>query len=149
MELAVLVSSWSKDPSTKVGAVVVNDTNQVLSVGFNGFPRGVFDFEERYDDRPTKLLFVAHAEQNALDSCFVDAKGTTIYTTLSPCYHCAKSIIQRGVRRVIALRPSAERLSSSSLRLDIAIQMFDEAGVECIFVDYDSRTKAHASSVHL
>jgi len=135
IDMAILVSSWSKDPSTKVGAVVVNDHNQVLSVGFNGFPRGVFDFEDRYTNRETKLLFVAHAEQNALDSCFVDAKGTTIYTTLSPCFHCAKSIIQRGVKRVIAPQPSAERLRSSGLHLDVALKMFGEAGVECLFVE--------------
>lgn len=103
LELAKHVASWSKDPRTKVGAVLVNDTNQVLSLGFNGFPRGVRDLEERYLDRPTKSLFVAHAERNALDNCFTDTKGSTLYVTMPPCNECVKSIIQKGIKRIVTL----------------------------------------------
>lgn len=72
LELASHVSTWSKDPNTKVGAVIANENRQVLSLGYNGFPRGVEDKKSRYEDRATKLLFVAHAERNALDNAFVD-----------------------------------------------------------------------------
>jgi len=68
MELADHISSWSYDPNTKVGCVIVDDRNRILSVGYNGFPRGVIDAPYRYQDRPTKHLFVAHAERNALDN---------------------------------------------------------------------------------
>lgn len=128
LQLAAHVREWSKDPRTRVGAVIVNQHKQVIGLGFNGFPRGVFDLEERYNDRETKLLFVAHAEQNALDNCFVDARGATLYTTLYPCYHCAKSIIQRGIRRVVSIVPDSSR-NGPPLHLDISMQMFKEAGL--------------------
>lgn len=101
MDLAKHVAGWSKDPSTQVGAVVVNDKKQVISMGYNGFPRGVRDCQERYKDKATKLSFVAHAERNALDNAFGDVEGATLYSTLYPCSDCAKGIIQRGVRTVV------------------------------------------------
>lgn len=126
--LAQHVSEWSKDPRTKVGAVIVNDYKQVIGLGFNGFPRGVEDYEARYNDRDTKLLFVSHAEQNALDNCFTDPRGATLYASLYPCYHCAKSIIQRGITRVIAPRPDYARVGAP-LHFEASIQMFAEAGI--------------------
>ncbi len=60
LDLAEHVASWSKDPSTKVGAVVVDEKKRVVSLGYNGFPRGVLDIDSRYNDRDTKHLFVAH-----------------------------------------------------------------------------------------
>lgn len=127
--LAEHISSWSKDPRTKVGAVVVNEHKQVLGLGFNGFPRGVFDLPDRYADRDRKLLFVAHAEQNALDNCFTDPRGATIYSTLFPCYHCAKGIIQRGIRRIVS-RPFNTDRNGPPLYLDISMQMFLEVGIQ-------------------
>jgi dCMP deaminase len=129
--LAQHVSTWSKDPRTKVGAVLVNETNQVLSVGYNGFPRGVFDLEARYEDRPTKLMFVAHAERNALDNA-VDVKGATLYSTLFPCTDCAKGIIQRGIKRVVTTEPSETQ--HTRFNCNISEKMFEEAGVEVDFI---------------
>lgn len=125
--LALHVSEWSKDPRTVVGAVVVNDQKQVIGLGFNGFPRGVKDTPERYIDRPTKQLFVSHAEQNALDSCFSDPRGATLYSSLFPCFHCAKSIIQRGIKRVVTTQPLQE---GAPHHFEVSQTMFSESGVE-------------------
>lgn len=135
--LAQHVASWSKDPRTKVGAVLVNETKQVLSVGYNGFPRGVFDMPNRYEDRPTKLMFVAHAERNALDNCFTDTRGSTLYVTLPPCNECVKSIIQKGVKRIVSLTSDARPQDNS----DVAMQMLVEAGVQIDFIRYDPNTQ--------
>ena len=137
MGLAQHVAMWSKDPRTKVGAVLVNETKQVLSVGYNGFPRGVFDMPNRYEDRPTKLMFVAHAERNALDNCFTDTRGSTLYVTLPPCNECVKSIIQKGVKRIVSLTSDARPQDNS----DVAMQMLVEAGVQIDFIRYDPNTQ--------
>lgn len=132
LDLAKHVASWSKDPSTKVGAVIVNDSNQVLSLGYNGFPRGVEDRMSRYEDRETKLLFVAHAERNALDNAFVDVRGATLYTTLCPCNECAKSIVQKGIRRVVSYSPPYDivlKFNVGTTRI-----LFREAGVELVLI---------------
>lgn len=129
MGLASYVANWSKDPSTKVGAVIVNGKKQVLSMGYNGFPRGVDDNEERYNDRPTKLKFVAHAERNALDNAYVDVDGATLYSTLYPCSECAKGIIQRGIKKVVTSRQWLEH-QTTAFQFDVTETMFKEAGVE-------------------
>lgn len=132
LELAQHVSGWSKDPSTKVGAVIANEQHQVLSIGYNGFPRGVEDRMSRYNDRDTKLLFVAHAERNALDNAFVDVRGATLYTSLCPCNECAKSIIQKGIKRVVTQPPPVEKVEL--FKMYVTTQMFDEANVELILI---------------
>ena len=131
--LAQHVATWSKDPRTKVGAVLVNETKQVLSVGYNGFPRGVFDLITRYEDRQTKLMFVAHAERNALDNCFADTRGSTLYVTLPPCNECVKSIIQKGVKRIVMLTSDARPQDNS----DIAMTMLAEAGILLNYIHHD------------
>ena len=127
MDLAHHVADWSKDPSTKVGAVIVNDNKQVLGLGYNGFPRGVYDCPERYNNRSIKLLFVAHAERNALDNA-TSVEGATLYSTLFPCTDCAKGIIQRGIKRVVTSEPSPAQ--HQRFNCDISAIMFKEAGVE-------------------
>lgn len=133
MDLAHHVAGWSKDPSTKVGAVIVNDKKQVLSLGYNGFPRGVHDCAERYNDRSTKLQFVAHAERNALDNAYIDVDGATLYSTLYPCSECAKSIIQRGIRQVVTSKAWYEH-QAKIFCFDITETMFKEADVEVLLL---------------
>lgn len=133
MDLAHHVAGWSKDPSTKVGAVIVNDKKQVLSMGYNGFPRGVHDCEERYNDRSTKLKLVAHAERNALDNAYVDVDGSTLYSTLYPCSECAKGIIQRGIKRVVTSKDWYDR-QAKIFSFDISETMFKEADIEVLLV---------------
>lgn len=125
LDLADHVAEWSYDPSTKVGAVIVDSKNRVVSLGYNGFPRGVKDLAERYNDRPTKHLFVAHAERNALDNAPLSVEGCTLYVPLMPCNECAKSIIQCGITKVICYKPERE----DNFNWDTTRLMFKEAGV--------------------
>lgn len=128
LELASLVGSWSKDPSTKVGAVIVDQDNRVVSVGFNGFAKGVEDTPERYNDRELKYKLVIHAEENALLHANVPLQGATLYCfPFVPCASCASKIIQSGIKRVVATDDMPARwYDSFKLSLDI----FSEAGVE-------------------
>lgn len=109
MGIALLSAKRSKDPSTQVGACIVNSDNRIVSVGYNGFPRGCSDEEfpwERDADNQndTKYPFVCHAELNAiLNASGRDMRGTRIYVALFPCNECAKAIIQSGITEVIYL----------------------------------------------
>ena len=127
-------ANLSKDPSTKVAAIIVADDDTILSMGYNGFPRGVFDTEERYNDRPTKLNLIAHAETNAIAQAARHGvrllDSTIILTALYPCSNCAKQIIQAGIKKVIA--PKNHGISSNIEWLrerKISETMFKEAGV--------------------
>lgn len=129
LDLAEHVAQWSKDPRTKVGAVIVDESNRVVSLGYNGFPRGVEDYEERYEDRPLKHLFVAHAERNALDNAPLSVAGCCLYSPLLPCNECAKSIIQKGISRVVSYKPDRD---GANFNWDITRKMFEEAAVELV-----------------
>lgn len=97
MELAQHVATWSKDPSTQVGAVLVGRDRREISLGYNGFPPGVEDTEERLRDRATKHLLTQHAERNALDNARFKTRGGLLVTTRFPCHECAKSIVSMGL----------------------------------------------------
>lgn len=107
MGVAILASQRSKDPSTQVGACIVNDDNKIMSVGYNGLPRGCSDDEFPWDrkgekDSDTKYPYVCHAELNAiLNAGGNSLKGCRIYVALFPCNECAKAIIQSGIKEVI------------------------------------------------
>ena len=131
LDLADHIAQWSKDPRTKVGAVIVDEKKRVVSIGYNGFPRGVLDNDERYDHRPTKHLYVAHAERNALDNAPLMVDGCTMYVPLLPCNECAKSIIQKGITTVVTYLPDRD---GANFNWDITIEMFAEAGVNLIYV---------------
>ena len=128
LELAETVATWSKDPSTKVGSVIVDSKRRVLSLGYNGFPRGVEDSVERYKDRDTKLLLVCHAERNALDNSPGSVEGATLYATLFPCNECCKSIIQRGIKRVVSFVPPPSK--QLLFNYEASYILLREAGVE-------------------
>jgi len=108
--LAKEISTWSKDPSTQVGAVVIGNNGEVLSQGYNGFPRGIKDTAARLKDRERKYNLVVHAEMNAIYNAGlngVSLKGSTLYVYGLPvCNECAKGIIQVGIDKVIATRPA-------------------------------------------
>lgn len=134
-ELALMVAGWSKDTSTKTGAVIVRD-RQILSVGYNGFPRGVDDsVSERYE-RPQKYEFTEHAERNSVYNAVyngVSLKGATIYSTLCPCTDCCRAIIQTGIIEVITPTPdnASEKWKES---FKVSKEMFDEAGITVKFI---------------
>jgi dCMP deaminase len=127
LEMARLVSTWSKDPSTKVGAVIVDSDNTVISVGFNGLPRRIQDTDQRLNNRDIKLKMIIHAEINAIITAKRPLNGTTIYTyPFMSCSQCAGLIIQSGICRHISYKTNNERWKDS---FDLALEMFDEARV--------------------
>lgn len=108
MGVAMLSAQRSKDPSTQVGACIVNNQKRIIGVGYNGFPRGCSDDEFPWaregETLETKYAFVAHAELNAvLNAVESDLTGSTIYVALFPCNECAKVIIQSGIKEVVYL----------------------------------------------
>lgn len=132
LELALHISGWSKDPSTKVGCVVVGPDREIRSTGFNGFPRGIDDTVERLANREMKYPLVCHAEENACMHAArigVALKGCIAYVTWPPCTRCARSLIQAGVREIIYPADLAipERWAED---FRISTEMLSEAGIE-------------------
>lgn len=105
LELAKTISTWSKDPSTKIGAVIVGDKGQILSQGYNGFPRGVHDDESRLNDKELKYKYTVHGEMNAIFNASLNGiclNGAVMYVYGLPvCHECAKGIIQVGIKHVV------------------------------------------------
>ena len=104
LELAKHISGWSKDPSTKVGCVVVGEDREIRSTGFNGFPRGIDDDASRLTDRDKKYPLICHAEENAIMHAArigISLKGSTAYVTWPPCSRCARSSIQAGIEEIV------------------------------------------------
>ena len=95
------IGAWSKDPDEGVGALLVSPDMRQVSWGFNGFPRGIEDSEERLNDKDLKNQLTIHAEMNALLNAAVDITGWTLYCSKFPCSNCACAIIQKGVARVV------------------------------------------------
>jgi dCMP deaminase len=130
LQLARLVASWSKDPSTKCGAVITQ-SKRIISLGFNGFPAGCKDSPAYYLDRQLKYERVLHAEQNALLFAAVSLLGATIYTVpFPPCARCTASIIQAGIKRIVAPESSPELLARWETSLRISQEMCAEAKVK-------------------
>jgi len=104
--IAYEISTWSKDPSRKIGAIAVRD-RKILATGYNGFPKGIEDTEERYNDRETKYQYVVHAEMNCIYNAAengISLRDSTLYIYGLPvCGDCALGIIQAGVSRVVAV----------------------------------------------
>ncbi len=105
MGLAHLSAMRSKDPNTQVGACIVDDHNKVVSIGYNGFPRGIKDSDLPWSREgsflETKYAYVVHAELNAILNSPRLVDGCTLYVSLFPCNECAKAIIQSGIKKVI------------------------------------------------
>ena len=129
--LARHISQWSKDPSTKVGCVVVGEDRQIMSTGFNGFPRGIED-DERLSDRSKKYPLICHAEENAIMQAArvgVSLRGCTVFVTWSPCSRCTRSMIQAGITKIVFPddQDIPERWQED---FEIAKAMMAEAGVQ-------------------
>lgn len=101
IDMAFSASMRSRDPSTKVGAVIIRQDKSVAAIGYNGFPRGMEDRPEWYEDRSEKYDRVIHAEMNALLSMKEHAAGTIVAITHPPCKDCAKHLAAAGVAKVI------------------------------------------------
>lgn len=143
LSIAAVVSVMSKDPSTKIGAVIVDSDRVIRATGFNGFPRGIEDTPERLNDRETKYKLVVHAEVNAILAAArvgVPLIGCTLYLGSPwggpPCHRCCVDIIQAGIVEVVSTvrNESSDRWSES---LDLGQQLLEEAGVRYREVSFD------------
>lgn len=130
LELARFVAQWSKDPSTKTGAVIVAADGSLVSTGYNGFAKGVQDDSERYVNRDLKYKMIVHCERNAIIFARRDLAGCTLYTwPFMSCSVCAGMVIQAGIARCVA-PPVPEHLRARwEDDMAIATMMFKEAGV--------------------
>jgi dCMP deaminase len=128
------VAARSKDPHTKVGAIIVSPDRRPISQGYNGFPSGILDcLPERYD-RPEKYYWFVHAEANAIYSAAragIRLDGSTIYVSFAPCMKCAVGIVQCGIKRVVVDRTNHESQDRSQWASDFerAHQLYEEANV--------------------
>ena len=132
MELAKQIASWSKDPSTQVGCVVVGPDREIRSTGFNGLPRGIKDSEDRLNNREIKYPMICHAEENAIMHAArigISLKDCTAYVTWPPCTRCARSLIQAGVSEIIY--PKGIDIPDRWIQdFDLSLKMFKEAAVK-------------------
>ena len=137
LQLAQEVASWSKDPSTQIGAIAVGNKGQVLSQGYNGFPRGIIDKDEYYLDRETKYKYVVHAEMNVIYNATyngVSLDGATLYVTGLPvCSDCAKGVIQVGIQRVVMKEQNVPLKWIDSWKTTAG--MFEQANIKWEFIN--------------
>ena len=126
LELAKFISSWSLDPSTKVGAVITDTENRVVSVGYNGFPKGIKD-DDRLNNREVKYQIVVHGEINAIMFANKSLENCTLYTyPFEPCPRCAGVIIQSGIKRIVAPFNTIDRWEND---FKLSRQLFSEANI--------------------
>lgn len=133
LEMAQLISTWSKDPSTKVGSVITDKNHKVVSIGYNGLPSSIPDYQSILENREEKYKFIIHAETNAILTANTSVKGCTVYTyPFLPCTNCASMVIQAGIVRVVSFRCVDNRWS---VKLNDSKRLFEIAGIE--FIEYE------------
>ena len=138
-QMAELVGSWSKDPSTQVGAVITKG-NRIVSVGFNGYPHGISDSADT-DDREMKLLKTLHAEENAILFAKRDLADCDIWVTHFPCPNCAAKIIQTGISTVHCPEQTQDFLSRWGDKIKVSQDMFTQAGVAVDWLPLEELSK--------
>lgn len=148
MGVSLLASMRSKDPSTQVGACIVSTDNKILSVGYNGFPRGCsddeFPWERSGDDQnQTKYPFVCHAELNAiLNAGGQNLRGSRIFVALFPCNECAKAIIQSGIGEVVYISDKYSNtpatLASKKMLSAAGVKLTQFSSERCINISFDA-----------
>lgn len=133
LKIAAEIAQWSKDPSTKIGAVCIGTSGQILSQGYNGFPRGIRDLRARLKDRETKYTFTIHAEMNCIYNASlsgISLNGSSLYVYGLPiCHECAKGVLQSGIKAVYCAYDTniSDKWSESWL---LSEAMFNEAEIE-------------------
>ena len=139
LKLAEHISTWPKDPSSKIGAVIVDKNRRIISTGYNGFAVGVDDSTERLENREIKYKIVLHAEENAIQFSKQNLEGCSLYVSgLPPCAHCASLIIQSGIKNVYAWNKEIpERWKES---VELTQKIFEEAGVLLTYIDPDEQS---------
>ena len=140
LDLAKFFCNWSKDPSTKTGAAIVDKNKRIISTGYNGFAKGVQDYPDRYNDRELKYKFISHCENNAILFARRPLKGCTLYTyPFQSCSRCAVSVIQSGIIRCVAPVIPEHLKSRWGEDMELASIMFKEADVELNLIDHDNK----------
>jgi dCMP deaminase len=130
LDMAQLVSKWSKDPSTKVGSVIVDSNKKVVSLGYNGLPAQVPDYDYILNNRDEKYKYIIHAETNAILTANSSVKDCTVYTyPFLPCTNCTSMVIQAGIKRVVSFECVDNRWKSN---LEDSKSLLNDAGVECV-----------------
>lgn len=124
MDLALVVASWSKDPSTKCGAVIVNSSRRVVGIGYNGLPDRVYDDPEILNDREKKYALVIHAEMNAIFNATSNVEGCTVYVSHPSCPDCAKMLVQAGVHKVMWPTPDPVWIERWDERIKQSMEIF-------------------------
>jgi dCMP deaminase len=132
--MADYVATASKDPSTQVGAVLVDEHRRVVGIGYNGFPDSIPDNPEWLADRETKYRLTIHAETNACLNCSVPTRGLHLFVNHPPCSDCTKFVIQAGIVSVTAWKPTEDLMSRWAASLEASQAMFSMAGVPLILV---------------
>ena len=138
LAMETLVAKKSKDPSTKVGAVIVGPEHEVRSTGYNGFPRGIDEYPPSRWERPEKYQWCEHAERNAIYNAAMmgtPLKGCTEYVQCTPCAPCGRALIQAGITEVVISKenPFSDR-SDWRDDIDFSLEMLKEAGVSIKWV---------------
>jgi dCMP deaminase len=130
LTVAEAVSTASKDPSTKVGAVIVRPDRTMASFGYNGFPRGIADTEERLNNREVKYGLVVHGEINAILTAREPLHGYTLYTwPFITCKNCSLLVTQSGIKRAVAPQLPDHLKERWAQSVADAARIYDEAGV--------------------
>ena len=139
MKQVYFVAECSKDPRTKIGAVLVKDKN-IIATGYNGFPRGVSDNKDRYLDKNIKYKMVAHAEDNAILTCArlgISTLNSILYTNGIPCNTCTISLIQGGIKEIVVHKQWPNLIYSPIWveSINISNIMLQEAGINIRWLD--------------
>lgn len=138
LNLASYIGTWSKDRSRGIGCVIVGLDKEILSIGYNGFPRGVDDEVDERHVRPEKYFWTEHAERNAIFNAArhgIKLKDTICYSSLMPCAECMRAIIQSGISQVVTVKSSQEEQDRYWKSMQIAKTMAEEAGLRLVVYD--------------
>ena len=137
MSDAIAIASYSRDPSTKVGSIIVDGLNKIISRAYNDLPVGADSSIKSRFNKNIKLYYLEHAERSAIYFCAnngISTKNTTMYVTLYPCIDCARAIIQSGIKRVVCTKPNfSDEKWGESWR--IAEELFNECGIEVEYIN--------------
>tara|TARA_B110000503_G_scaffold57388_1_gene91954 strand:+ start:3383 stop:3904 length:522 start_codon:yes stop_codon:yes gene_type:complete len=139
MDMAKMISNWSKDPSSQIGAVAINDERRILATGYNGFPKGIADTEERLNNKDEKYPRIVHAEMNALMNALysgVSLKDATLYVYGLPvCPSCTKCVIQAGIKRVVIPATKTDKGNWQQVWEEQSLPMYKESGVQVTLLE--------------
>jgi dCMP deaminase len=137
IDLTKLVATWSKDRSRKCGAVIVDDRNVLVSIGWNGFPRGINDDVDSRHERPLKYKITEHSERNAIYNAAANGhptRGCKMYISWYPCADCIRAIIQSGIVEIICIEPDwNDHIWAEDFK--IVKEMCEESGLICRFLE--------------